>query len=462
MTIIMPFITTPYVSRVLHADGIGAYSYTVSTISYIGIFATMGMSTYGQLEVSKLRNNKHQCSTLFWGIFCAKSLTSIAAIAVYYVLTPILGLYMGIYRLMIIYFIAQLFDFTWFFQGHEEFSFIVVRNILIKVIGTLSIFLFVKETGDLFIYTIIIQGTALIGNLLLCPRLRKFLVWIPLKEIDILIHWKGGLIYLIPTIATSVYTLLDKSMIGWFTKSALENGYYEQAHKIEQIVIVVVTSLNVVTLPRVVYLFSEGCMEEVKQLIYKTSRFILCIAFPMCIGLMVVSENLVMVFLGEGYEPCILLVRILSLLLIIVGLSTLISGQCLTATGKQKDANRCVIIGAIINFGLNMFLIPIYGALGAAIATVAAETVILVLFLYYSTEYVSILKLLKSLACYLVYALVMGVGVFGINCVIVENTVISLFLRIFIGGLIYLLLLIVTRDALLAEGIEICKQLKKK
>ena len=145
-----------------------------------------------------------------------------------------------------------------------------------------------------------------------------------------------------------------------------------------------------------------------------------------------------------------------------MGLSTLISGQCLTATGKQKDANRCVIIGAIINFGLNMFLIPIYGALGAAIATVAAETVILVLFLYYSTEYVSILKLLKSLACYLVYALVMGVGVFGINCVIVENTVISLFLRIFIGGLIYLLLLIVTRDALLAEGIEICKQLKKK
>ena len=462
LSIIMPFITTPYVSRVLHADGIGAYSYTISTITYIGIFAILGMSTYGQLEVAKLREDKYQCSKLFWGIVCAKGITTIAAVTVYYVLTPILGIYVDIYKLMIIYFIAQLIDFTWFFQGFEEFGFIVARNIAIKVIGTLCIFLFVKKPEDILLYTIIIQGTALLGNALMCPRLRRFLVRVPFKEIKVVVHWKESLIFFIPTIATSVYTLLDKSMIGWLTKSAFENGYYEQAHKIEQIVVVVVTSLNVVTLPRVVHLFHEGLLEDVKQIINKSVKFVLCIAFPMCIGLAAVSKDLIPIFLGQGYEPCILLVEIFAFLIIIVGLSNLISGQCLTATGKQKDANICVIVGALINFGLNIFLIPRLGATGAAIATVSAETIILIMFLCYSKQYVSVAMIMKLSLKYFACSLIMGAVVLWVGCLPIGNEILSLLLQILAGGLIYLLMLVLMKDTLLAEAIKLCKQLKKK
>lgn len=458
LTIIMPFITTPYISRVLHADGIGAYSYTISTVTYIGLFASMGMSTYGQLEVAKYREDKVQCSKLFWGIFFAKLMTTFAAIVVYYVLTPILGMYIDLYKLMLIYFIAQLIDFTWFFQGFEEFGFIVGRNIIIKILGTLCIFLFVKKEDDILLYTVIIQGTSLLGNLLICTHLYRYLVAVPIKEIKIFVHWKESIIYFIPTIATSVYTLLDKSMIGWFTKSAFENGYYEQAHKIEQIVVVVVTSLNVVTLPRVVYLFNQGLIEEVKQIISKTVKFVLCISFPMCVGLIAVSENLVPVFLGEGFEPCILLVKIFSLLIIIVGLSNLVSGQCLTATGKQKKANISVIVGAVINFCMNMLLIPCYGAVGAAIATVSAEIIILILFLVFSKKYISMLVIMKCSVKYAICSLIMGGIVWGVGYLGVENKLLLLLLQIIIGVLVYFSMLVFMKESLLIEALDYIKE----
>lgn len=458
MSIIMPFITTPYISRVLHADGIGAYSYTVSTITYIGIFASLGMTTYGQLEVAKARDDREQCSRLFWGILVTKCITTFVAILIYYVLTPILGLYHDIYRLMIIYLIAQMIDFTWFFQGFEEFGYIVIRNIAIKTIGTICIFLFVKHADDILLYTLIIQGTALLGNALLCPKLTKYLVKISFRDIKLLVHIQKSMVYFIPTIATSVYTLLDKSMIGWLTKSAFENGYYEQAHKIEQIVVVVVTSINVVTLPRIVYLYNEGLLEEAKLIIKKSIRYVLGISFPMCIGLSSVSGNLIPLFLGQGFEPCILLLRVFSVLIIIVGLSNLVSGQCLTATGRQKDANVCVIIGAFINFILNIFLIPKFGSMGAAVATVCAETIILFMFLYYCRNMINIVSILIVAIRYLIFSFIMGAFVFGIGQLCIRyNQLSSLLMQIIIGGSIYLVLMILWKDELIIEVKRICR-----
>ncbi len=194
------------------------------------------------------------------------------------------------------------------------------------------------------------QGTVFIGNLIVVPYLRKFVTLIPVKQIDILPHLKGGLIYFVPTIATSVYTMLDKAMIGWITKTPYENGYYEQAYKIVQMVLVVVTSLRTVTLPRVVRLYDEKNYNELRNIIDTTIRFVICIAMPMAVGLMMVAPQLIPLFLGESFQKCILIVRVLAVLIVVVGLSVLISGQCLTAMGKQKQANICVIAGAVINF----------------------------------------------------------------------------------------------------------------
>lgn len=306
LTIILPFITTPYVARVLQAEGSGAYGYTLANANFIGIFAVMGMDVYGQLQVAKYREDKVACSKLLYGICFAKLFTTVVTISVYFALESKIGMYRNLYWIMVLFFLAQAVDFTWFFQGMEEFTFIVTRNVLVKIVGIICVFVFVKEKEDVVIYALIMQGTVLAGNLIAIPYLRRFIALIPISQIRILPHIRGSMIYFIPTIATSVYTMLDKAMIGWITKSSYENGYYEQAYKIVQIVLVVVTSLRTVTLPRMVHLYNEKNYKQVKEMVDGTIRFILFLSLPMSVGLIMVAPQLVPIFWGKAMKSVLL------------------------------------------------------------------------------------------------------------------------------------------------------------
>lgn len=457
LTIIVPFITTPYISRVLQAEGVGAYSYTLAIASYIGVFATVGMDVYGQLQTAKCRDDRSACGKLVGGIFMAKLVTTSVTISIYFILEPQIGMYGNLYWIMILYFLSILMDFTWFFEGMEEFAYIVGRNILVKGAGIVLIFIFVRDISDVGIYAIIMQGTVLAGNLLVIPYLCKFIKWIPIFQLKIGTHLKGGIIYFVPTIATSVYTMLDKAMIGWVTKSAYENGYYEQAYKIVQMALIVVTSLRTVTLPRVVRLYSEKQYNEVKDMVDNSIRFVLCFSLPMCIGLMVVAPQLIPVFLGEGYEKCIYIVQILSVLIVVLGLSNLISGQCLTATGKQKQANICVIVGAIINFIINLILIPRYGALGATIATVCAETIIMLMFLAFGSEYLKMNKIGKNFVRYFLCSLIMAAVIYGLKKMGLQEEILLL-CEVLVGVIAYFTELVIIRDDLVCSFIYSIKE----
>lgn len=457
LAVVLPFITTPYISRVLLAEGVGAYSYTLATATYMGTFAIMGMDTYGQLQASKCRNDKTACGQLIYGIFGAKFFTTAITIGIYFLLESKIGMYRELYWIMIIFFLAQLVDFTWFFQGIEEFAFIVTRNVLVKVVGIICIFVFVKETKDVGIYALIIQGTTLLGNLIVVPCLRKFIVSVPIKCIRILPPLKGGMIYFIPTIATSVYTMLDKAMIGWVTKSSYENGYYEQAYKIIQIALVAVTSLRTVTLPRVVHLYNEKNYGEVIDIVNRTIRFVLCLSLPMCIGLILIAPRLIPIFLGDSFGKSIIIVQVLAVLIVVLGLSTLISGQCLTAMERQKQANVCVIVGAVINFSMNLVLIPKCGALGAAIATVVSEIIILVMFLIFGRTYIRLNDLGKYFCRYLSGSLIMAAVIYAMEYVNWNNAVV-MFAQVFTGVIIYFAVLILARDDMILSFLQSFKQ----
>lgn len=453
LTIIVPFLTTPYISRILKAEGIGAYSYTLAFASYVGIFATVGMDVYGQLQTAKCRENKKACGSLVCGIFMAKLLTTTIIIMVYCVLYSKVGMYKNLYWVMILYFLSGLVDFTWFFQGLEEFAYIVTRNILIKAVSIACIFSFVRQADDVVIYALIMQGSLFLGNLVVIPYMRKFVELPLISTVRILPHLRGGMIYFIPTIATSVYTILDKAMIGWVTKSANENGYYEQAYKIVQMVLVVVTSLKTVTLPRVVRLYNEKNYDEVMEIVDSTIRFVLCISLPMSVGLVMVAPQLVPLFLGESFEKCILIVQILSMLVVILGLSVLISGQCLTAMGKQKQANSCVIVGAGINFTVNLMLIPKCGALGAAIATISAETIILLMFIIFGREHVKIKRIIEYFLKYGICSLIMGGIVFTLNYTEL-NMELLLVSKVGLGVIAYFGILLLIRDDMIVNFIK--------
>lgn len=453
--ILTPFITTPYVSRVLGASGIGEYSYVLSIATYFGIFGLLGITTYAQVEIAKNRDDSSFCNKLIVELFTLKNMTMLIAIILYIIMIMFINEYRKMFVVLILYLLCQLSDVSWILQGFEEFKKTVFRNIIVKTVTIVMIFSFIKKPEDLYFYSIIMQGVTLLGNFLLWQYVWQYINFNNIKQNFkfncIWIHLKRSLVYFIPTVATSIYTVLDKSMIGWLTHSILQNGYYEQAHKIEQILVTVLTSLGTVTLPRMSYLNSINDNKKMKDIVEKTLSFILMISIPMCIGLIMIAKDLIPLFLGNNYDECILLTQVFSLLLIIVGLDNTIGRQCLMATGNQKKFNIGVIVGAIANFILNLILIPMLLALGAAISSVISELLILILFLIFSKKYLKIN--FDSIFKYILSSFFMALFIYIFSLINI-NIYAGLLLKILIGFFVYFISLIMLKDKFLLEIIN--------
>lgn len=390
-SVIVPVFVTPYVSRALGADGSGKYSYTLSITTYFTLFAALGFDKYAQRLVAGHQGDKKQQSIDFVEVFTARLIPTSITLILYYVLI-LFNFYGEAYStimwILSIDVIAVAFNVVFFFQGNEEFGKIVFRNVLVKIISIGAIFLFVKGKDDLFIYTFIQVAATLIGNISLWAYFPKYLVKVKPSEIKPLQHMSATLVLFLPTIATSVYTSFDKTMIGLITGSDTENGNYEYAEKLVKMVMTVVTSLGTVMVPRNSQNFARGNIKAVEHNIYQSCKFVLLIGIPMVLGLIAIADNMIPWYLGDGYDKAASLVKILSPLIVIIGFSNVFGLQFLVPCHMDKKYTISIIAGAATNFCLNSVLICFWGSYGAAIATIVAETVVSVVMLCYIRKYI--------------------------------------------------------------------------
>jgi len=446
LLMIVPLITTPYIARVLGVDGAGIYSYTTSNVTYFTMLGILGLNTYGQLEVAKVKDNEAKISQLFYELLTTRLCTNLCSLLFYLVLIVCSSKYRYMYILQGILIFANAFDLTWFFQGVEEFKKVSIRNIVIKLISVLFIFLFVKDRNDLFAYTIICNGSTLIGNICLWPAIKQYVEKVDLKPLELKKHFKGAFLFFVPSIASVIMSSLDKTMIGVITKSEEENGYYAQAYKIETLCFTVFSSLNMVMRSRMAYLFNSEKMEEMDLALKKSLQFVLVLVYPMSLGLMAVASDFVPWFFGPGYEKVIILLRIFSLWLIFKTISNCILEQNIMASGKQKVFNAIAWGGAISNFVLNIFMISLYQSVGAAIASVFAEVVICILTLWYSRKKISIKWLGKSSVKYMLVSVIMFVLINGIGLKCTSN-IVTTAIQCLVGILFYFIVLLLAKDA---------------
>ena len=317
LAIIIPLITTPYVARVLKPDAIGAFSYTQSLGTYFSILGIMGLNLYGQLQIAKLRDDKEKTSCVFMEIFISKLLTSLISLLLFYIFVLIYNKYIFLLTIMSILIIANIFDISWFFQGLEEFKKIVIRNYIIKILGLGLIFIFVKSEKDLLLYASIIQCSTLIGNITLWLRIRRYINFKnKINKHNILLHIKNSLVYFFPAIATTIYTSTDKVMLGAIVQSDYQNGIYDQAHKIEQVIVTIISSFSAVLLPRLAYLHSNGSNKDFKKYIYIILNVSGLMEIPIMIGLFSISNTLIPIFLGTQFTECIKLIKIFSIMIL--------------------------------------------------------------------------------------------------------------------------------------------------
>ena len=376
LILILPLITTPYISRVLGATNIGIYSYTYSIVSYFILFGALGVSMYGEREIAYVGEDTKKRKKIFYEIVAFRFITVFIALITYAIFFMITGEYSVFYRIWVLELIATAVEIGWFFQGMEEFKKTVVRNVLVRLISVSLVFILVKNESDLIKYITIYSIADLIGNLSLWVYLPRYLKGIKVKNINVKRHMIPIILLFIPQIAGQVYNMLDKTMIGRMIADKSEVGYYEEAIKVIKVLVTIVSSLGIVMVPRMASVFASGEHEKVKDYLRKSFQFTFLLGIPMTFGILSVSQAFVPVFFGGGFEKTAILMNVLCPIVVLCGLSSVIGYQYLLPTKRQKEYTLSIVIGIIFNFILNYIMIKLWKSVGAAIATSISQLIV--------------------------------------------------------------------------------------
>ena len=458
LLIVLPLITTPYLSRVLGANGLGTYSYTNSITQYFILFGAIGLNLYSQREIAYFQSNKREYSRIFFEIVILKALCLLISIFLFYQMSISYHQYTSIFLVQTIDIVASIFDISWFYQGIEDFKKIVVRNFITKIIGVVSIFLFVKSTDDLLTYVFLYSCILLIGNLSMWGYIPKIIDFSCIKNITIKRHIKPAILLFIPQISISLYTILDKTMIGFLTGIDAEVSYYDQSQKIVKLALTIITSVGTIMMPRIANSFAKNDNDSIMNYMDKTLQFVFVIASPIMCGLMAITNRLVPWFFGPGFDKVILNMIIISPIILIIGLSNVIGVQYLLPTGKQRAYTTSVIIGSLVNFILNFIFIPHLLSLGAAIATLIAEASVTIIQLISVRNIFNLRRMFKMAFRYLILSSIMMVIVYITGEFINDSNLNVTVIQIAVGALVYSVLLLLIKDSLIIKAISKLKK----
>lgn len=485
LILILPLITTPYLSRVLGAEGVGIYSYTYAIVTYFILFGSLGIALYGQREIAYSQENPEKRKKIFIEIVIFRFITIAIATIFYYFLFVNGKEYQLYYKILILELIAAAFDISWFFQGLEEFKKTVTRNVLVRICSVTLVFILVKTEEDLAKFTLIYSLADLLGNLSLWLYLPKYLKGIKITNINIKQHLPHIVLLFIPQIANQVYKILDTTMIGWLVKDKAETGYYEQGHKVIRLLLTIVNSLGVVMIPRMANAFANNDRKQINDYMRMSFNFTFFLSFPIMFGIVSISEAFVPVFFGEGYEKVTYLIYLLSPMVLLMGIANVIGTQYLLPTKRQKEYTFSVTIGIIVNFILNYILITLYQSIGAAIATVASQLVVDYLQYRHIKNDIKLSTLGKLCYKYLLSAIIMFLICLGVKLTLNTNlitsaiynfaenislnkkylfNVISIISQMAFGAITYIVMLIILKDQYIYTFINKIKNkfLKKK
>lgn len=444
--VLVPLLVTPYLARMLNADGNGVLSYVASFSSYFILVANLGVETYGQRVIAIHRDDKSYLKKFLIEVSLLRFILTAICLIIYYFLfissfNKENNLLYAIYAITIL---AVVFDFSWFFQGTEEFGLLAFANIIARILYVVLIFVFIKSADNLSLAALFAVINTIFPYFISMPFIFKYMKAKTEGKINPFRHLKECIVYFIPTVAIQIYTVLDKTMIGLITHSDFENGYYEQAEKLVKLPLTITASLNVIVRSRISYYYSTQEYDKVHDLIDKSMNFAFMLSFPMMLGIMAVAPTLVPVYLGQGYDKCITILYVMSPIIPIISLSGLIGSDYYTPFNKQKISNIFLIIGSVVNIALNSFLIYFWQSVGAAVASVCAELVITALYIIFARKFINVTDYLKAGYKYLIASGVMFFPVFFMERFLPSN-VWYLIAEVAVGIAVYTVMILILR-----------------
>lgn len=445
LTIALPVITIPYVSRVLGPSGIGEYNYVNSIVSYFGIVAVLGTVQYGQREISRAQFDVLERSKRFWKIlFFRLTMTAIIFGAYTIFVCLIFHKYHALFIANYCTVLSWALDVSWYFQGVENFRVTAVRNAFVKIIATICIFVFVKNYSDLLLYTLIGSLSSMLGNLTMIPFLRGQIKIIKVKIVEVIRVMSGSLVFFVPIVAIQIYNTLNKIILGTFSTTK-EVGYYSQALQIISVANGIIYSLSAVLLPRLSYLFDQKKINKLKDVMFMGIQNVFLMGMPMTVGLVMVADIFVPIFFGNGYKPVIIILYILSLMFIIVGIGQLL-GVYLLSINRQIYNTISVIIAAFVNiFGIFLVMKIRGNAIDVSIVAVLTELSTTIYQMLSIRDYLNIRVYISAFVKYILPCLLMVISILLVRFTF-RNSVAELILSILVAVMVYFAYLFIKRD----------------
>ena len=403
---VFPFLTYPYVSRVLGVANIGACNFVDSVINYFILFSMLGIDSLGVREIAKHKGDRTALNKAFSNLFIVTLSLTIIMLVFLIILTFTLPqlyehkdlMFFGAFKLVFNCLLVE-----WLFKGLEDFRLITLRSIIIKLFYVAAVFLFVKKRDDVWIYYMLSSMMVVINACvnILYARNR---VNLSFRDIDFFVTLKGLFTLGLYAILTSMYTTFNVTFLG-FASGDTEVGYYSTAIKIYGIVMALFSAFTNVMIPRMSNVVANGDILKFKSYFRMAVDILYGFSIPIIVWMITLSKDIVLVIAGQEFTGAVVPLTIISPLLFIIGYEQILVLQTLIPLEKDKLLLRNSFIGAGLGVVLNLIIVPLWGAVGAAIVWAISEMVILILSQYAVTKVVSIsfsfLSLLKNTAVYL-------------------------------------------------------------
>ena len=457
---VLPIVTTPYVARALGLTASGIHSYTESMVTYFTLFGALGTSLYAVRKIASVRENEALLAHTTLEILGLKIILMLATLAVFIPSLCVGSEYAFLYRIHIINIVATGLDVSWFYQGVEDFKKVTIRNLLMKLLFIIALFVFVKTPEDLPIYVLSIVCSSLLGNLLMIYYLPKYVRLKPSGPLKPFAHLKESIALFVPQIMNYVYVVLDRSLLGWMTGT--DNvGIYDQAQRLVRMIAGMMQTLGYVMMARISNLSATNDTEGVRKYIHKSIDFTLFLALPAVAGIIAVAPDFIPLFLGEEFLQVVPTLQILSVVVLTSSCNSILGVQLLIPLRRDKVYTVAMVSGAAVNVLVNLLLIPKLGVFGACAASITAELVVFFICFFSTRDMISVKAVLKNnifvlLASVVMYVLVTAVAQLNMHIAL------KLLAEVGVGVAVYISVMAVTKNEIflniLSKGLNLLKR----
>lgn len=448
LNVIFPLITAAYVARVLEPEGVGKVAYAQNIVSYFVMFAVLGIPRYGTREIAKCRHNPDARNKLFSELIIINAVSTLLCGLGYYT-----SIFCGLTGDSVIYLVCGtelLFNFInidWFYQGEEEYVYITLRSILIKVLSVFALFAFVRDNQDYPAYALITCFGLGCNNIFNVVHARTR-VKLTFRELEFKKHLKPIMFLALSAVAASLYNKVDITMLGLMAKEDIV-AYYVNANKVISMLLTLVTAISGVFMPRLSLMY-EIDRAQFEKLITKGVEIVLLLAIPCCVGLILVAKDAVQVLFGVQFLPTVPAMRILSCLIVVIGVCDLLCLQAIISSGHERFLIWSRVVAGITNLTLNAFLIPSLQHIGAAIASVISEIIVNGMIFPMAMKIVRP-QIERSFFINLLFSTVIMSSAVWVFQSFVDNPFLRLFLSI-VGGIVaFGAVLLLTKNKLISE-----------